>query len=287
MTLEINPCILTLGDNMKKKIFKIFKIALKVLGVLLALALVAIIGLVIYFWPFLSSVDWSIVNSSNIKALYMAYTNDSDKLIEKEKQLDEKRADDIKNYVSVEVRDFTEDELKQIESGEKTKTQIIAQIIAENVASEESTEVNSQPGNQEDAQTEKPQEQPKPKTESADAIVARHIANLYAIQSEFEGRVNALAGSVKNWTHAYVKTQGVPWSEAKLEAVKHFTGSATAIENDCYARVDAEIAALESELKAIGADLSIVKTVRDSAYNEMEIKKAKIVQEGTAKVYGG
>ncbi len=274
---------------MKKKLLKI---TLKVLGVILALLLVAIIGLVIYFWPFISSVDWSIVNSSNIKALYMAYTNDSEKLMEKEKELDDKRAEDIKNYVSVEIRDFTEDELKQIESGEKTKTQIVAQIIAENVANEENATENTAqqvPGEQngEVANPEpKPQDTSKPKTETADAIVARHIANLYTIQGEFEARVNSLAGSVKNWTHAYVKSQGVTWKDAKLAAVQHFTGSASAIETDCYARVDAEIAALKKDLEAIGADLSIVETVRKSAYNEMEIKKAKIVQEGTAKVYG-
>lgn len=283
----------TRGEGMNK-FKKIMKIVLKVLGVLLALLLIAIIGLVIYFWPFLSSLDWSVVTPGNIKALYVAFTNDTETLIANEKALDEKRAEDIKNYVSVDIRDLTEEELAQVESGERTKTQIVAEIIAESVKTEEPTEVTQEnkSGNEQEnnnpAKEEKPQqtaEDKKPENkESADAIVARHIANLYAIQSDFETRVNDLALNARNWLHAYKNAMNVTWKEAKVAAVKHYSSTASAIESDCYARVDAEIASLEADLKAINADLSIVDVVRDSAYEEMELKKAKIVNEGTAKL---
>ena len=268
---------------------KVFKWILRIFGILLAIILVGVIAAVIYFWPFLSSLDWSVVTPDNIKALYVAFTNDADTLAENQKVLDEKRAEDIKNYVSVEVRDFTEEELKQIESGERTQTEIVAQIITESVELEEPTEVVSAPvtnnGETAPEQTPAPPVAERPVIkESADVIVARHIANLYNIQKEFEGRVSSLAASVKNWTHAYYKTANVSWRDAKVAAVKHFSSTASQIEQDCYARVDVEIAALENDLKAIGADLSIVSVVRESAYKEMELKKAQIVNEGTTKL---
>lgn len=263
------------------KFKKIMKIVLKVLGALFAILLMGIIAAVIYFWPFISSVDWSIVTPDNVKALYMAFTRNADDLDADEKALDEKRAEDIKNYVSVSVRDFTDDELAQIESGEKTKTEIVAQIISESFENENTYKDNSTQKPEGDNTTNKAPEVPK---ESADAILARHISNLYAIQSNFQSRVNDLAVNARNWLHAYKKTMGVTWKDAKVAALKHFTSTASQIETDCYAKVDAEVAALEADLKAIGADTSIVATVKESAYKEMEIKKAKIVQEGTAKM---
>lgn len=282
---------------------KVFKWILRILGILLAIVLIAGIALTIYFWPFISSVDWSIVTFGNVKALYKGFVNNTETLVEQQKQLDDKRAEDIKNYVSVDVRDFTEEELKQIESGEKTKTEIVAGIIAEGVGKEKATEaqvpnVDTPVQENNDAPIANENSQPSVNTtpdvsqtnqttqtkESADAIVARHVANLYAIQKNFEGRVSSLEVNARNWLHAYKKSTGVTWKEAKVAALKHFTSTASAIENDCYAQVDAEIAVLEQELSAIGADLSIVKTIKDSAYAEMDNKKAQIVSEGTAKM---
>lgn len=264
------------------KFKKIMKIVLKVLGALFAILLVGIIAAVIYFWPFISSVDWSIVTPDNVKALYMAFTRNADDLDADEKALDEKRAEDIKNYVSVSVRDFTDDELAQIESGERTKTEIVAQIISESFENDNNAYEN------ESAKPQQPQggntESGIAPKESADAVLARHISNLYAIQSDFQARVNDLTVNARNWLHAYKKTMGVTWKDAKVAALKHFTSTASQIETDCYAKVDSEVAALEADLKAIGADTSIVATVKESAYKEMDIKKAKIVQEGTAKM---
>lgn len=274
---------------------KVLKWILKILGILLALILVGVIAAVIYFWPFISSVDWSIVSVDNIKALYIGFVNDTDTLNSKEKDIDDKRAEDIKNYVSVPVREFTDEEIQQIESGEKTKTEIVAQIIAESVE-KENAETTVTPEN--NAGEEQVPEIVNPdvvvppennnttqneteKKANADAIVAKHIAALYATQNEFQSRVDNLASTARNWMHSYKKTTNVTWKEAKVATVKHFTSTASAIETDCYAKVDKQIAMLESELKAIGADLSIVKTVKESAYSEMEIKKAQIVNDAT------
>ena len=291
---------------MKKKL-------LILLGTLYTLALVAVAAVVIYFWSYISAIDWSIVNSSNIRALYQGLTESPEVTMEKKKQLDSERSEEIRNYVNMELRDFTDEEKQQIDSGEKTQTQILAQIITETVEGKTQQEEKPQSEEKPDTDTDnttsekpdavktekpqvkdekpkdtvKPQEKPKPQGETAEQIVARHVSKLYAIQGEFEGRVASLAGSASNWVKAYKKANpGITWRDAKVAGVQHFSGTASQIENECYARVDAQISKLVAELKAIGADTSIASTIKSTAYAEMDARKAQIVQQGYAKLNG-
>ncbi len=85
--------------------------------------------------------------------------------------------------------------------------------------------------------------------------------------------------------HAYKKANpGITWRDAKIATMNNLMSEATKIENDCYAKVDAQILALEKDLKAIKADTSVVSTVKTAAYNEMEVRKSKIVAEGQAEL---
>ena len=291
---------------MKKKLF----IAL---GTICWLAFVAAVAVVIYFWPLVKSA-LPMVTVSNVKVLYNALTTDQETSDLKIKENDQKFSEGIKDYIEMDIRDFTEDELKRIESGEVTQTQLLAQIIAESVNDEKPTEevgeiidnleaneeVNDEqqdvarPQDDEEApdlndtpekEPDETRKEPEIKKETADQIVARHVAALYELHSEFESRVGALATNAQHWMWAYKKTNpGITWKDAKVATMQHYIDTANAIESECYAKVDAQIEALRQDLKAIGADLSIVKTVADSAYNEMDIRKAKIVQEGTAKM---
>ncbi|MGM9552418.1 MAG: hypothetical protein ACI3XA_09220 [Clostridia bacterium] len=343
------------------------------LGIFFGVIIVAIAAAVIYFWPFIQSVDWSIVSASNIKAVYTAFTQDEESLNIKLKEIDDKRAEDIKSQLNMEIRDFTEEEQERIDKGEITKTQLIAQIISESVGNSNTQEIgngndefvaggvdysenqdtsgnNVVGGNSENSQnntgtnndssetnknntainnnnggtssnsastnknnnTSTSNNSSKPsnnstsnsnsttnskpssgsssgsssanKTETSDEIIARHISVLYSYYSEFEGRVNTLASTARNWMHAYKSSNNVTWKEAKVAAMQHFTSQASQIESDCYAKVDAQIAKLRADLIAAGASTDVVNTVADSAYSEMEIKKSQIIQQGMAKM---
>lgn len=267
------------------------------LGIFYTLVIAAIVAVTIYFWSYISAVDWKLVNSSNIKALYQGLTEPPEVTSEKKKQIDSQRSEEIRNYVNMELREFTEEEKQQIEKGEKSETEILAQIITETVEKNGQDATGNQNenapegeaknvDNKNTAENSKPNEnktdeKPKAQGETAEQIVARHVSKLYTIQGEFEGRVSALASSVRNWTAAYYKAnKGIKWRDAKVAAVEHFSGTASQIESECYARVDAQVAQLKKELEAIGADTSIVSTVKSTAYAEMEARKAQIVQEG-------
>lgn len=219
---------------------------------------------------------------SNIKALYIGLTQDEQTILEEAKKEDEKLTEDIKNSLSLDIRDFTDAELAMIESGEKTRAEIIAQIIAESVETATENEEQTAAGPGSDGET--PTEKAKP-AETSDQIVARHVAKLYEYQGEFEGRVNALIGTVKAYGKSYLATHpGATKRDAGIAAVQQYMSSASSIESDCYAKVDAEIAALRAELKAIGADMSIADTVAASAEKQMEIKKAQFVSQYRSKL---
>lgn len=282
------------------------------LGAFYTLALVAVVAVMIYFWSYISAIDFGLITPSNIRALYQGLTEAPEVTAEKKKQLDSERSNEIKEYINIDIREYTEEEKKQIESGEKSETQILAEIISETVeknnqtVSPDNTQTdNTQTDNTvqddkkpqenkpeevkpDDQNVSKPVEPQKPQGETAEQIVARHVSALYAIQGEFEGRISALAGSVRNWATAYYKanarSKGLTWRDAKVAAVEHFSGTASQIETECYARVDAQMAKLKSELQAIGASTSIVSTVKSTAYAEMEARKAQIVQQAYAEL---
>lgn len=281
------------------------KILLIVLGSFYTLAIVATVALCIHFWSYISAVDFSLITPSNIKALYQGLTEAPEVTAEKKKQLDSERSNEIKEYINIDIREYTEEEKKQIESGEKTETEILAQIITETVEknnTETNGENDGEVSNENDVKPEgekvdnnevkvpvvndnKKAEEPQVPRETAEQIVARYVSQLYAIQGEFEGRISALASSVKNWTAAYYRSHpGIRYREAKVAAVEYFSGTASGIERECYARVDAQMAQLKKDLEAIGADTSIVETVKSTAYAEMENRKAQIVQEGYAEL---
>lgn len=207
----------------------------------------------------------------NIKALYIAATNDEDTISEKLKENDEKFANEVKDYLKENIRDFTDEEVEQIEKGDATKTEVLAKIISESVAengSLGSTAVDSAGG------------QSSAHSETSEQIVARHVANLYAYQSEFESKVNSLAATVTSYMHSYKATHpNITWRDAKVATVQHYMSSATSIESECYSKVDNEVALLRSELKAIGADMSIADKVAESAENQMELKKSKLMSQ--------
>ncbi len=277
----------------KDKDFVMKKKILIALGVVTTAVLAIAVALVIKFWPIISALDPSLITMSNIKAAYMAFTMDDQTKDERLKELDDGLSDDIKSYVNTEIRDFTEEEKEQIENGEKSKTEIIAQIITEslnantsnNETTDEKNDVSLDERKEDSVKENDTKQEVVEKKDNSDEIVAKHIANLYQYHSEFEGRVSALKERARAYMNAYKKAHpDITWRDAKIATMNNLMSEATRIENECYAKVDAEIAALEKDLKAIGADTSVVSTVKTAAYNEMEVRKSKIAAEGRAEL---
>ncbi len=143
---------------MKKKI-------LMGLGIFFGIVVALIVAVVIYFWPIVRAFNPSLITYSNIKAVYIALTMDDAQKEERLKEIDDNLSEEIKNYVSVEIRDFTEEEKQLIASGEKTKTEIIAQIITEATKPKDevveiTTEAPPVVNNEQIPNTEKPTEKP-------------------------------------------------------------------------------------------------------------------------------
>ncbi len=234
----------------------------------------AFFGVILVFSAIVIMLNWN-----NVQALYKALTTDTETIEKEIQESDKEFANEVKGYLKDTLREYNEEEKLAIENGEKTEMQVIAQIISENFKA---------PEDKDNKEEQKPEQKPDNgkknetavKQETSEEIVARHVANLYAYQGAFEGRVSALAGSVKAYVKSYKATHpNASWAEAKSAAVSKYMSQGSKIESDCYAKVDAEIAALESDLRKIGADLSIVSTVAASAEKTMQLKKSRIMSQ--------
>ena len=241
-----------------------------------------LIGIAIFFGVIIiAAAALTIWQWSNIRAFYHGWVTDEETLKQEAREEDERLSEEIKNALEMDIRDFTEEELAMIESGEKTRTEIIAAIIAESAT--DSVNNDEQGVNAEGPAL--PETQQKPAQETSDQIVARHVAQLTAYQSEFEGRVSALAGNAESFARSYMAAHPEATKrDAQVAAMQQYMSSASSIESECYAKVDAVIASLRADLKAIGADASIADTVAASAEKQMEIKKSQIMSQYKSKL---
>jgi len=64
----------------------------------------------------------------------------------------------------------------------------------------------------------------------------------------------------------------------KKELVSKHMGVALGLMNQCDAKVEALIAELETELKKIGGDTSIIRTIKNAYENEKALKKAQYLK---------
>jgi hypothetical protein len=103
-------------------------------------------------------------------------------------------------------------------------------------------------------------------------IVQKYVAKLYAIKADYMGRLGSLASSAKSQYEADKKEYGK--ATAVQNAVAANLSAAASLESQCDADVEATLADFESELSAVGADTSIVDTVRTQYQNEKSLKKS-------------
>ncbi len=221
-----------------KKVWKIILIILIILILIIAALL---------FWQ-----------RDNIAALYMAMTHDSQQIAEQMSANDAELKKQIETYFPNGIRDFTEDELLQIEKGEITEKEALAKIISE---AAQSAQADKTPEKKEPTKEEKEQE-----------IISRYVSKLYAMESEYLGKIEGLISSAISEYKA--KRTGQNNRSLQLSIGAAYMGRITALEGECDGRVEALLAEMSAELDAIGADKAIINTIRTAYRNEKSTKRA-------------
>lgn len=245
-------------------------------------------------------------NRVYVAALIDGIRYDEKDLGEKNVKSAEKTVEKINEQISVELREITPEEKEKIASGELSQTAVMAQIIAEavniplvpdaedvveanqqgtatepsketnqhNQASSSGSDTQNQPANQ-------PQNQPatlSPQSaKSSDVLIAEAVSQLYGLQSQYTARLEGLVGSAKS--HYLQKLQEVGNTEAKKSTLSTYSSQVVAMEGECDAKVEGVLSGLSTDLNNIGADTSIVSTLREAYKSEKATQRASYVNK--------
>lgn len=171
-----------------------------------------------------------------------------------EERLDEQQQviSDAMDEYGVPSYEFTPEELDRLVRGEVTPEQAAQEVLAHR---------DPPQGTDEPA--------PEPVLSEAEQGVQRCIAQMYVLQSYYEGKLSAIATDVA----AASDTQ-----EGRQQAVMGKLDELSALESECDARVAAVVKDLRAYLAASGQDDGLARQVEETYQTEKSLKKAYYLQ---------
>ncbi len=192
---------------------------------------------------------------NNINAVVTTITKTEDEIASELDDSKEKLRTEVKEKYNADlVSDFTAEEERKIIKGE---------ISAENAV--KILEEKYKDANKQNASSQN-------KGETVDKLIGDKVIELYSLKAYYLGKLGQIEAKVKK---EYI---AMPEEKKNLigkqELVAKYIGTATSLLNQCDNEVNKLLKELESELKALKEDTSVVKTIRDAYEKEKALKKA-------------
>ena len=197
---------------------------------------------------------------------YQNYTKEE--LTQKIQENDQKLKAEIAQYTGgAPLRELSEEEQAQIERGETTYEEVYEKILNEiNQAEQENLEKDNP------SQPEQSDGNPVPPVSPAKAITDKYIAKMYGLKSKYVGQLDACIAQAISEYKSLPKEEHT--SASKRSIMSKYMGQMAGLESACDAEVNSVLSSLERELKEIGADTSILQTIRSAYANEKSMKIA-------------
>lgn len=203
----------------------------------------------------------------NISALIKS-VNYSDEELNKMMEENKKKLEtEISEKYPGVVVEFTEEEEKEIMSGEVTPEEIINKKVAE-LEKKQADEKNGGSAS-ENSKNDAAKNKNDKNTEEA---INKKIIEFYSLKAYYLGRLGQLEAGVK------ADYAALPESKRNLvgkkELASKYMSAATSLMSQCDAKVSALLSELENEIKANGGDTSVISTIKSAYENEKNLKKA-------------
>lgn len=215
----------------------------------------------------------------NISMLYTAVTNESEEITKKQEENNKVLVDEVNGYLDGELREPTQEEKESVEKGEIQINEVYSNIIKEHIDKKNQETANNIEVEKKGDDINSPQtptkmelseEDVKKKT---DELVSNAISELYDLQSMYTAKSEALIAQAESEFRTIIK-EGMKWVPARTHIITTYTPKVNAIQSSCDSDVEAVIARLENDLKAINANLGIIKTIRQTYEKEKQLKLA-------------
>lgn len=170
----------------------------------------------------------------------------------------EKEATDDKKTIEaatgLTLREMSEEEKAAIEKGEITESEVMEQIIK-------------------DAAENKPVKKGNP-----DAISAKYLSEIYALQGKYTGAIENLITEIRAHYYSLRIDKKYKVDDAISATTKIYMPKIEAYEAECDGKIKNILARLEKELKANNCDTSIVGKIKQGYEKEKEIKSAYYIK---------
>lgn len=176
-----------------------------------------------------------------------------------QQQIDTSKKDvesELEKYNISGLRDFTFEEEEAIRKGQLTVEEAVEKILSESINKQTSVEESGS------------QNMGKEKNVSSDdstSIVSEYTVKLYSLKAEYLGQIGNLIDQAKT-DYKNGMSAGSLMSK--------YLGRAASLEKEADSEVEALLSELKGKLEAVGADTSIINTMRNSYENEKTLKKS-------------
>lgn len=211
---------------------------LKILLIIVLVFIIVIAGLLLWQWK-------------NIESILMGISQNSEQIEQMRNENQETLVGDVNDYMDSPAREMTQEELEQIESGETTTAEVYQKIFEEKSID---TENSSKEQN----------------TKDKDRIISKYMSELYRLQNEYTAKAEATIAQGASYYESIKKHPQD--ATARASTITKFTSVVRNLEKECDSKVESVIKNMTADLNAIGADTSIIQSVRATYANEKRLK---------------
>lgn len=224
--------------------------------------------LIILFLIIISVAALYIWQKSNIEAVMDAAKYSGDDI---QQQIADSKLDvesELEQYDVVGLRDFTFEEEEQIRRGQLSVEEAVAKIMEESgvadyaAASDGNSSSLSNGGSSADGSTA---DNKASSQKSEKAVLTKYTTELYALKATYLGKIGNLIDEAKADRQSGTSTKAL---------VSKYLGRAASLEKEADSQVEALLSELKTELNSMGADTSIIDTMRSAYENEKKLKKS-------------
>ncbi len=215
----------------------------------------------------------------NIMAIYTGITVDETKLEERIAENKKKFSEIIENeqiFDQKVIDGFSKEDEEKIAKGEITVEEAVDKLFeeepeqGENVKTSENQPIQGQQNptepNQKDEKSAKQKE-----------LLQAAVKEMYTLKAGFTKR---LADLEREGKRMYIADNGKNMTmENKLKIADYLMPQFVQAEKECDAKVETVLTTLSQGLKEIGADTSVVETIRKQYKEEKQLKKTQYIKE--------
>lgn len=214
---------------------------LKILLVIILAFIIAVAGILLW-------------QRKNIESILMGVAQNSEQIEQKRNENQETLVGDVNDYMDTPAREMTEEEIGQIERGETTAAEVYQKIFEEKNKETENTIPEQAVANAKDK----------------DRIISQYMSELYRLQNEYTAKAEATIAQGASYYESIKKHPQD--AAARASTITKFTSVVRNLEKECDSEVESVIKKMRADLTAIGADTSIIESVRATYANEKQLK---------------